>query len=46
MVERINPSSSIRLWLEGFERVEVPWGEAIRAETEEMLRAMLERLPP
>ena len=45
MVERIAPNSRVRLWLEGSDRVEVPWDQAIRNETEESLRAILDRLP-
>ena len=30
MIERIDPSSAVRLWLQGTERVEVPWDAAGR----------------
>lgn len=45
MVERIDPDARVRLWLEGSERVEVPWSDAARAETEELLNETLSRLP-
>lgn len=45
MVERIDPDARVRLWLEGSERVEVPWDDAVRAETEELLNETLSDLP-
>jgi len=45
MVERIDSDARVRLWLEGSERVEVPWDDAARAETEELLNETLSRLP-
>jgi len=45
MVERIDPDARVRLWLEGSERVEVPWNDAARAETEELLNETLSGLP-
>lgn len=44
MVEKINPDACVRLWLEGSERVEVPWDDAIRSETEELLEETLSNL--
>lgn len=46
MIERIDPSAIVKLWLQGTERVEVPWDEAARTETEMLLDATLEDLPP
>ncbi|QIN81122.1 hypothetical protein GBA65_22065 (plasmid) [Rubrobacter marinus] len=46
MIERIDPSATVKLWLQGNERVEVPWDEAARTETETLLNASLEGLPP
>lgn len=45
MVEIIDPDARVRLWLEGSERVEVPWDSAARAETEELLDETLSDLP-
>jgi RecB family exonuclease len=45
MVERIDPDARVRLWLEGSERVEVPWNGTTRAETEELLDTTLSDLP-
>jgi hypothetical protein len=45
MIERIDPSATVRLWLEGAERVEVPWDDAARSETETLLDATLRDLP-
>ncbi len=45
MVERINPDARVRLWLEGSERIEVPWDDAIRTEVEELLVTTLLELP-
>ncbi len=45
MVDRIDPDARVRLWLEGSERVEVPWDDAIRAEVEESLETTLAELP-
>lgn len=45
MVERIDPDARVRLWLEGSERVEVPWDDAARTETEELLEKTLSDLP-
>ena len=45
MIERIDPSATVRLWLVGSERVEVPWGDAARTETETLLEATLRDLP-
>lgn len=46
MIERIDPSATVKLWLQGTERVEVPWGDAARTETETLLDATLRELPP
>ncbi len=45
MVEALAPGSAVRLWLEGSERVEVPWDEAGRSEVAEQLRGVLSTLP-
>lgn len=45
MVERIDSDARVRLWLEGSERVEVPWDDAVRSETEELLDTALSDLP-
>ena len=45
MIEIIDPDTRVRLWLEGSERVEVPWDSAARAETEELLDETLSGLP-
>lgn len=45
IVERIDPDARVRLWLEGSKRVEVPWDDDVRAETEELLDATLSELP-
>ena len=45
MVERIDPDARVRLWLEGSERVEVPWDDANRTEVEELLETTLSELP-
>lgn len=45
MVERIDPDARVRLWLEGSERVEIPWDDAIRTEIEELLGTTLSDLP-
>lgn len=45
MVERIDSDARVRLWLEGSERVEVPWDDAARSETEELLDKALSDLP-
>lgn len=45
MVEKIDPDARVRLWLEGSERVEVPWDSAARDETEELLGETLSGLP-
>jgi RecB family exonuclease len=46
MVEWIDPNARVRLWLEGSERVEIPWNDTVRAEVEESLSTMLADLPP
>lgn len=45
MVEKIDPNARVRLWLEGSERVEVPWNDTTRDETEELLDMTLSGLP-
>lgn len=45
MVERIDPDARVRLWLEGSERIEVPWDGKTRVETEELLDTTLSDLP-
>lgn len=45
MIERIDPDARVRLWLEGSERVEVPWNDVTRSETEELLDTTLTNLP-
>lgn len=37
MLQRIDQNASLRLWLEGSERTEVPWDENLAAETMEQL---------
>lgn len=45
MVGKIDPDAHVRLWLEGSERVEVPWNDAARVEIEELLDEILSGLP-
>jgi hypothetical protein len=45
MVERIDPDARVRLWLKGSERVEIPWDDAVRGETEGLLDTTLSDLP-
>ena len=45
MVERIDPDARVRLWLEGSERIEIPWDDAARSGTEELLDTTLSDLP-
>ncbi len=44
MLQRIDENASLRLWLEGSERTEVPWDENLAAETMERLRSVAEHL--
>lgn len=45
MLTSVVRGARVRLWLEGSERVEVPWNDAARDETEELLRTTLASLP-
>lgn len=45
MITSIIQVARVRLWLEGSERIEVPWNDAIREEIEELLRTTLVSLP-
>lgn len=46
MMEEIESSARVRLWLEGRERVEVSWSRSHKEETLERLRSISLRLPP
>ena len=45
MLREIGENASLRLWLEGSERIEVEWDEDLAAETIEQLVSVTDRLP-
>jgi len=45
MLERIEPGVKVRLWLEGAQRIEVPWDDTIRAAVNETLWEVSTLLP-
>jgi CRISPR/Cas system-associated exonuclease Cas4 (RecB family) len=45
MVERIEPGVKVRLWLEGAQRIEVPWDDTVRAAVNETLWEVSTLLP-
>lgn len=46
MVEQVEPYAKVELWLEGAQKVEVPWDETLRAAVLETLEEVSTRLPP
>jgi RecB family exonuclease len=45
MIEQVETTAKVRLWLEGTQRIEVPWDDTVRAAVNETLEAMLALLP-
>jgi RecB family exonuclease len=45
MLEQIEPNAKLRLWLEGAQRIEVPWDDTIRAAVSEILEETTAVLP-
>lgn len=45
MLESIEPGVSLKLWIEGAERMEVPWNDDVREEIQSKLSEVLQRLP-
>lgn len=45
MLERVEPGVKVRLWLEGPQRIEVPWDDTIRAAVSETLEEASALLP-
>jgi RecB family exonuclease len=45
MIERVEPRAKVRLWLEGAQRIEVPWDDTIRVAVSETLEEMTALLP-
>jgi RecB family exonuclease len=45
MIERVEPSAKVRLWLEGAQRIEVPWDETLRAAVSAILEETTAVLP-
>jgi RecB family exonuclease len=45
MIERVEPGAKVRLWLEGAQRIEVPWDDTIRAAISEKLEEITALLP-
>lgn len=45
MIEQVEPRAKVRLWLEGAQRIEVPWDDTVRAAVNETLEEVLTLLP-
>jgi len=45
MIERVEPGAKVRLWLEGAQRIEIPWDDTIRTVVEETLSRISTLLP-
>lgn len=45
MIERVEPGVKVRLWLEGAQRIEVPWDDNIRTTVGEILEETMALLP-
>lgn len=45
MIEQVEPRAKVRLWLEGAQRIEVPWDDTVRAAVNETLEEVLALLP-
>jgi RecB family exonuclease len=45
MIEQVEPKAKVRLWLEGTQRIEVPWDDTVRVAVNETLEEVLALLP-